>query len=341
MTATLAPAGDRPPGPLRAVYADLDDLSPEPGRELLEANGFQVTVLDTAVPAEVAAAAATRAADALLVGWTAVDDTLLSALPHLRMVSLASRGHDTVDLAAADRRGVWVGALGGVGAEEVATHAWALTLALVRGLPFFAGLGAAPAAGWLDRPAVAPRRLSALTVGVLGLGRIGRTVVALARPGVGAVVGYDPRPEFGTPDGVRRGSLVETLTAADVLIVALPLDEASSGLLDAAALALLPAGALLVNVARGALVDTAALVAALDTGRLAGAAVDVLDVEPPPTDHPLVGRPDVLVTPHVGFLSADSSTDYVLGQARNVLAWARDGRPLRPVNDPLILEGTR
>lgn len=336
---TTTPA--RPPGPLRAVYADLDDLSPQPGRELLEEHGFHVTVLDSADPARIVDSAAARSADALLVGWTTVDDALLAALPRLRMVSLASRGHDTVDLTAADRHGVWVGALGSVGAEEVATHAWALALALVRGLPFFAGLGGVPAAGWSDRPPVAPRRLSTLTLGVLGLGRIGRTVVELARPGVGDIVGHDPRPEFGTPAGVRRGSLVETLAVADVLVIALPLDDGSTGLLDAAALALLPAGAVLVNVARGAIVDTAALVAALDSGRLAGAAVDVLDVEPPAVGHPLLGRPDVLVTPHIGFLSADSSADYVLGQARNVLAWARDGRPLRPVNHPETPKGLR
>ncbi|WP_111767495.1 NAD(P)-dependent oxidoreductase [Nakamurella deserti] len=325
----------------RAVYADLDGLSPRLGRELLEDNGFEVTVLDTADPAVIAGSAAARAADVLLVGWTAVDDALLAALPRLRMVSLASRGCDTVDLAAADRRGVWVAALGSVGAEEVATHAWALALALVRRLPFFAGLGGTPAAAWSQRPAVEPRRLSGLTLGVLGLGRIGRTLIDHARPAVAAVIAHDPRSDFGTPAGVRRASLDETLSAADVLVVALPLDETTTGLIGATALARLPAGAYLVNVARGPIVDTSALVAALDAGRLAGAAVDVLDVEPPLAGHPLLGRGDVLVTPHVGFLSADSSADYVLGQARNVLAWARDGRPLRPVNDPLILEGTR
>ncbi|MQY31783.1 NAD(P)-dependent oxidoreductase [Nocardia aurantia] len=312
--------------PELAVYTDIDDLDPAPGVELLEDNGFRVRVLATRDPSEIAAAAAE--ATALLAGYAPVDAALLDRLPRLRIVSLLSRGSDTVDVAAATARGVWVAAVGDVAVEEVATHAWALTLALVRRLDYFA---LSARRDWLARPAPGPRRLSELTLGLIGLGRTGSRVAALAAGSVHRILGYGRGP---TPPGVDAAPLAEVVARSDLLSLHLPLTAETAGLLDANLLATARPGAYLVNVSRGGLVDAEALAAALDSDRLAGAALDVLDVEPPPAGDRLAGHPKVLLTPHVAYLSDAAARDYVLTQARNVVHWRRTGRPLHPLAEP-------
>jgi phosphoglycerate dehydrogenase-like enzyme len=211
--------------------------------------------------------------------------------------------------------------------DEVASHALALALALVRHLP------------WTDRDVRAgswvlavddpPRVPRALTFAVLGVGRIGRRAAELAGGVFGRVAGHDPYVPAGRwPAGVERLELDELLAQADVLSLHLPLTPESQGLVDAALIARMPRGASLVNVSRGGLVDHAALLAALDAGQLAGAGLDVLDVEPPPADHPVLHHPRVLITPHAAFLSDRSLDAYPRRQAENVLAWQRTGRPL-------------
>ncbi|MEE3851297.1 NAD(P)-dependent oxidoreductase [Gordonia sp. LSe1-13] len=318
-----------------AVYTDTDDLDPRIGVDLLTDNGFRVEVCETREPEVIAHAAAD--ATALLVGYAPIDENLLDRLPGLRIIALLSRGYDNVDVAAATARGIWVCTVADLAAPEVGAHAWALSLALLRRLPFFAGSGNSH--GWLERPRVLPRRLSEVTVGVLGLGSTGRTYAALAAPAVGRVLAYDSGSRSTKPaiPGVQTTDFWTVIEQSDVVSLHLPLTDDTRGIIDGPVLARMRDDAYLVNVARGALVDDVALLVALDDHRLAGAALDVFDAEPPPADDPLLRHPDVLTTPHVAYLSDTTAAGYVTAQARNVVAWRTDGRPEHPINDVAAL----
>ncbi|WP_326602172.1 C-terminal binding protein [Rhodococcus sp. PD04] len=311
-----------------AVYTDLDDLDPTEGIALLEAEGFEVRVLETRDSDTIAAAAAD--ASALLVGYAPVDAALLDRLPQVGIVSMLSRGYDSIDVAAATVRDVWVATVGDVASTEVATHTWALTLAAVRRLDFFA-LGGQR--GWLDRPQYPPRSLAETTLGLVGLGRIGSEVAALASGSVGTILGYD-RAGRALPSGVTPASLAEVVAGSDVVSIHLPLDDSTEKLFDADLLATMRPGAWLINVSRGGIVDSGALADALDAGHLAGAALDVLDVEPPVPGDRLAEHPNVLLTPHVAYLSDRTAREYIRMQAANVVEWYRTGAPSRSVNDP-------
>lgn len=323
-----------------AVYTDVDDLDPTPGVQLLEAAGFRVTVLETRDEHQILDAA--RDAEALLVGYAPIPASLIEQLPRLRVIALLSRGWDTVDVPAATRQGIWVANLDDLSSDEVADHSWMLAGALLRDLPFH--LAAARRGGWTDRRMPPPRRLSTVTVGLLGLGRIGAKVAARAAGQVTEVVGHDPWLPAGVfVPHVRQAPLDEVLATADVVSLHLPLTDDTHHLVDADFLARMRPGSRLVNTARGGLVDVDALVAALDSGQLSGAALDVLDVEPPGADHPLLHRDDVLVTPHVAYLSDVTRRTYITEQAANVVAWARTGRPVSPVTElpSAAVEGSR
>ncbi|MBS9373077.1 C-terminal binding protein [Rhodococcus sp. B50] len=311
-----------------AVYTDLDDLDPSEGIALLEAEGFEVRVLETRDPDTIAAAAAD--ASALLVGYAPVDAELLDRLPRLGIVSMLSRGYDSVDIDAANARDVWVATVGDVASTEVATHTWALALAAVRRLDFFALSGPR---GWLDRPTYAPRRLADVTFGLVGVGRIGSEVAALAAGSVGAILGYD-RAGRDLPAGVTSASLADVVAQSDVVSIHLPLDDSTEKLFDADLLATMRPGSWLINVSRGGIVDSDALADALDSGHLAGAALDVLDVEPPLPGDRLAEHPNVLLTPHVAYLSDRTAREYIRMQATNVVEWYRTGAPSHSVTNP-------
>ncbi|GGO88535.1 glycerate dehydrogenase [Nocardioides phosphati] len=309
-----------------AVYAALDDHVAA-GVAALEAAGFRVVQAGSDDPAELAAAAGD--AVALLVGYGRVDEAVLRALPGLRVVSLISQGHDNVDVAACARAGVQVAHLPPVATEEVAVHAWALTLAAVRQLPFF-DRASRSASTWASRPRAIPRRLSGLEVGIVGTGRTAAAYAGLAGGHVAALRSWSRsgRPLAGaTP----VADLHELLATSDVVSLHLPLDDETQGIVDDAFLAAMRPGSWLVNVARGGLVDPAAVARALDSGHLAGAALDVLDKEPAAPGHPLVARDDILLTPHTAWLSAESELAYVVEQAANVIAWLQTGAVTHPV----------
>ncbi|MER7950681.1 C-terminal binding protein [Streptomyces sp. NPDC096079] len=321
-----------------AVFTDTEDLDPEPGMRLLAEAGFEVRVAGSRDPDVLAAAA--EDAVALIVGYARVDAALLDRLPRLRVLATMSAGHDMIDTEAARRRGLWVANLPDAATEDVAVHALASALSLVRHLP---RADAVVRGGGWSAEFVAPgeglplpRRASELTLGLVGFGRIARAFAALAAPVFGRVAAYDPHADPAHwPAGVERcGSLDALAATSDVLSLHLPLTPATHGLVDAELLRRMPPGGFLVNVARGELVDSEALLEAVDTGRLAGAALDVLPVEPPPADDPLRRHPRIRLSPHSAYLSDASRRAYVCEPAANVVAWHRTGRPLTPVVDP-------
>lgn len=238
--------------------------------------------------------------DAIVVrSATRVDAELIAAAPNLRVIGRAGTGVDNVDVDAATSRGILVCNAPQSNALSAAEHAVALMLALARNIP---QAHAALTDGRWERSRFGGVELSGKTLAVLGFGRIGQLVCARARAFGMRVVAYDP---FVSSDRVReRGaeqatSVEEAVTDADFVTLHLPASAETRQLVNARLIATMRRGVRIINAARGDLVDEAALVAALDAGHVAGAALDVFSAEPI-TVSPLFGRDDVVVTPHLG-----------------------------------------
>jgi D-3-phosphoglycerate dehydrogenase len=303
-----------------AVYTDVDDLDSAPGVALLEANGFRVTVLETRDPSVIVEAA--QDASVLMVGYARITAAMIKALPRLRLISLLSNGFDNVDVEAASAAGVQVSTVGHIATQEVADHAWAMTTALTRRLPYFAQAGTTR--GWIDRPTFPPLRMSTLTVGVIGMGRIGQAYARIALSQAGTVLSHDRSSK--TSPGVESVDLDDLMSRSDVVSLHVP--GATPAMVDDDFLARMKPGSYLINVSRGSLVDSAALARSLDAGHLAGAGIDTLDNEPPPPGHPLLGHPSVLLSPHVAYLSDVSAQAYIDTQAANAVLWLQTGTPM-------------
>jgi D-3-phosphoglycerate dehydrogenase len=271
----------------------------------------------------------------LINQYAPVTARVFEALPSLRLVVRYGVGVDNVDVAAATRHGVWVANVPDYGTEEVADHAIALALSLLRGV---ARLDRSVRDGrWNYEDAQPLRRLRTLTHGVVGCGRIGSAVAARAAGLQMRVLACDVRPDRPAPGtSIEKVSFEELLGVADVVSLHATLDAKSAKLIGEAALAAMKPSAVLVNTARGGLVDTAALLAALDAGEIAGAALDVLEVEPPQElGRRLLEHPRVVATPHAAWYSEESLVALKTEVAREAVR-VLDGIPPRsPVNTPL------
>lgn len=316
-----------------AVYTDHDELDITPGVALLEANGWSVRILGSREPADIMAQAGDTTA--LMVGYAPIDAAVIDALPNVRIMALLSMGVDNVDIAHATQRGVWVTNVPSAATREVAAHALALALSLVRRIDVY---NAKVRAGdWSLLSAPLPKTLHETSCAVLGFGHVGREFARLATGMFSRVLVHDP---FVTKlsaaehkPGIELVSLDEAIAGGQVLSLHMPLTEQTHHLLDDARLRALPRGAIVINVSRGSLIDEAALERALEDGHISGAGLDVFANEPPGVDHKLLRHDNVLATPHIGFLSERTFTEYPLTQARNVLEFAEHGRPANPVND--------
>jgi D-3-phosphoglycerate dehydrogenase len=259
-----------------------------------------------------------RAADAIaaIVGFADFGPVELDLFPSLQLVCTTSTGVDMVDVAAAAARGVTVVGLGGVATQEVALHALTLMLAALREVP--AGRRVVRDGGWTIDLGVTPRPVSELVLGLVGFGRIARETARIAGPLFSRILATDP---FVTESeyGVELVDFERLLAEADVVSLHIPADDESRGLFSAERIATMRDGALLVNVSRGELVDSAAVVAALESGKLCGYAADVLDAEPPAADDPLRDHPRAIITPHMAFLSTASLSRYELNPARAIV----------------------
>lgn len=322
------------------VITDVTDLDVSDAVSWLEREGLAVHVVPDGDAEAIAAAAA--GAQALIVGYARIDGDLIRRLPALRIIATMSAGVDMVDVDAAREAGVWVANIPEAATEEVAVHAVAGMLGMLRCLPQYTA--AVTAGTWADAPPPAPPRPSTLTLGLLGLGRIGMRVAQLAGPFFARVIAHDPwLPADHAIGGVELVSLDDLAARSDVLSLHSPLTDANRHIIDAEFLRSMPDRAYIVNVARGGLVDEQALAAALRDGTIAGAAFDVFETEPPSPDNPLIGDPRVITSPHSGYRSIQSLQEYVLHPVRNILEWRATGAPLTPVGAPLtaVGEGTR
>jgi D-3-phosphoglycerate dehydrogenase / 2-oxoglutarate reductase len=251
---------------------------------------------------------------AILTCWAPVSATAIAASAPLRLVARMGVGLDNIDVDAATSNGILVTNVPDYCVEEVSDHAVALVLAWTRGI---AQAYCQVRAGRWDPAAARLRRLSALTCGVIGFGRIGRATARKMLALGTRVLAHDPRPPADT-DGVPIVPLDDLLTRSDAVIVHAPLTDATHHLLGAREFSLMPPGSLLVNVSRGGLVDTAALTSALARGHLSGAGLDVLEGEPavPPE---LLKHPGVVITPHIAFSSDASVLDLRRSAAEEVV----------------------
>ena len=294
----------------------------------IDANVLQVGNLHT--PEALAAA---RQADALIVTVQQVPADLIATFEHCRIISRAGTGLDAIDIPAATAHGVWVAYVPDYSIDEVSSHAIGLLLAHARGIPQL--VESTRNGKWTHRVVAPLRRLRGQTLGVLGFGRIGRAVVAKAR-GLGLeVIVHDPYldAQLIASGGARAVDRETLLREADYLSLHVPLTDANRRFLDAQALALMKPTAFVINTARGGLVDEEALLAAVQSGQIAGAALDVLSVEPPRADHPLLHEPRIMITPHSGWYSEDANHDVRVRASEEVVRVLRGERPRCPVNE--------
>lgn len=268
---------------------------------------------------------------------TRITDAVLSAAPSLQVVGRAGVGVDTIDVEAATRHGVLVLNMPTGNTITTAEHTMALLFAVARNLP---QANASLRAGEWNRHAFTGVELAGKTLGIVGLGRIGSQVARRAQ-GIGMrVLAYDPyiAPEVGERLHVPLyGTLHELLPHCHFLTVHTPLTDETRGMIDARALALLPTGARVINCARGGIIGEAALRAALDSGHIAGAALDVFTGEPVrDPGHPLVSHPRVVATPHLGSVTAEAEVKVAVGTAQDVLVALDGGGVGAAVNGPLL-----
>jgi len=268
-------------------------------------------------------------ADGLLVQYGAFSRRVIEGLPRLRVLVRYGVGVDGVDLDAATERGIPVVNVPDYGTDEVANHAVALLLALVRKIT---RLDRQTRAGGWDVFRVGPiTRFAGRTVGILGCGRIGAGVA-------GKLAGFDVRllgcdPYISTfPPRVQPVSFDRLLAESDYLTVHCPMTAETHHLIDARALGLMRPTAVLINTARGGIVDTAALVEALQTGSLAGAGLDVLEPEPLDPRSPLLSMEHVIVTPHAAWYSEEGRSDLKRRAAEEAVRVLHGERPLNCVN---------
>ena len=301
--------------------------------DLCKSQGIAFEVLDCKTQDDVIRLASD--ADACMVYWLHLNGDMLDHLPKLKMVVRCGVGVDNIDVDGFTQHNVLVCNVPDYGVEEVAVHGLSLMLALERKIVFYnqkihAGI-------WDENLGYDMRRLSEQTLGFLGFGRIARDLASLAKPIYGNIIAYDPylkKELFNDVEPVDLDTLFET---ADSLVVLAPATEETYHVVNCEHLKKAKKGLRLVNVARGALVDLQAILWGLDQGVLAGAALDVLEQEPP-TDalfHQLK-RPDVILTPHAAYRSVESLHALKVMAAKTAICYLLGNEPYHVINAELL-----
>ncbi len=274
----------------------------------------------------------TRTADALLVNMTEIDRDFISVLEKCKIISRYGVGYDNVDVDAATEKGIWVGTVPDYCYEEVAEHTTALLLALSRDI--LSRDRAVRSGQWRSKPLKKLRPLRGSTLGILGYGRTGHAFHHQIRGfGFGRVLLYSRNLQIGDEiGGAEAVSFEELIARSDYLSVHIPLDESTRHLINREVIFSMKEGARLINTARGGIVDEKALYDALVSGHLGGAAVDVLEEEPPRSDNPLLKLDNMVFTDHEAYYSEHSIAALKRKTAENALACLRDGKPVFSVN---------
>jgi D-3-phosphoglycerate dehydrogenase len=275
--------------------------------------------------------AVARDADAVIVCYAKITADIIGALTRCKVIGRTGLGVDNIDVPAAAARGIAVTYVPDYCIADVSDHAVAMLLALARKIPFSNAL---VQSGRWELPPIAPlKRLQGQVLGLLGFGNIPRAVAPKARALGLMVLANDPyvdKDAFAAL-GVEGVSFDDLLARSDFISVHAPLTPATRGILNAAAFAKMKKGALVVNTARGPLIEEKALIAALDSGHLGGAALDVVETEPLPKDSALLGRDNVILTPHTAFYSVEALVELQTKCATDVARVLSGEPPVYPV----------
>ena len=283
---------------------------------------------------------AARDAAAVVVIARKVSSSLIGRMSGCRLIQTLSVGYDCVDVSAATARRIPVSNTPVYCTDEVANHAITLLFSVARKIP---GIIEKTRAGEWDYNFARPvENFAGRSLGIVGLGKIGRRLVPKARAFGLRILAYDPYVSddiFELLQVERRYDLQDLLPDVDYLSVHAPLNGETYHLIDGAALAAMKEGAVLVNTARGGLLDEEAVVAALDGGRLAGVGIDVLETEPPSPDNRLLAHPLALVTPHIAWYSEESLRKGLVDGAEELVRVLQGKRPRYVVNPEVFFAG--
>jgi len=313
------------------AHASLEDAAIELA-VFAEAGGIEaISVSDLDSPEGRAAVAS---CDALMVALQPVRADLIATMRNCKIISRLGVGYDAIDYETAAAHGIWVANVPDYGVDEVSSHALALLMALERNLKEHFQI--VDGGSWRYAQATHPiRRLKGQTLGVLGYGRIGNAMGDKGK-GIGfRVIAHDP---WLTDEQIReRGAepvdFATLLRESDAISLHVPLSDQTRHIINAEALAQMKPTAFIINTARGEVVDIDALVEAVRNGVIAGAGIDVLPVEPPPPDLPILHEPRIVVTPHIAWASNEARAEMRRRGAEDVVRVLRGERPRTPVNE--------
>lgn len=311
-----------------AVLDDYQNVALEMGAWDCLPDGTEVVNFTDHLTGEDEIAARLAGFDVVMVNRerTPLTASLLEKLPDLKLIVTAGMKNASIDIAAAKARGIAV-----CGARSLSNPTpeltWGLILALMRNLP--AEDRNVREGRWQT---TVGRGLEGKVLGVIGLGRLGVPVAKVGLAFAMDVIAWSPNltDERAAEHGVARAAKDDLFRRADIVTIHMPLSERSHGLVGAADLALMKPGAVLINTSRGPIVDEAALIDALESGRIAGAGLDVYDVEPLPADHAFRRLPNTVVTPHIGYVIEENYRLNFADAADIVAAWL-EGEPVKVI----------
>src|SRR5437879_6605136 len=315
-----------------SVFPNLD-----PARAVLSKIGAQLSLAEE--PKTEAILRVARDAEALLASYANITAEMIRQMTRCRIISRFGIGVDNVDGPAATERGIVVTKVPDYCIDEVSDHTMALLLSAVRKIPFANSM---VHAGKWEMPAVVPiHRLRGTVLGLVGFGRIPQLVAPKAKSFGLRVVTFDPYVPQTVMDhaGVERVEFDQLVRMSDYISIHTPLMPETHQLVNAEVFRKMKPGAVIVNTSRGPVVDESALAHALDAGQLAGAALDVLEMEPP-TSSPLFGRDNVILTPHTSFYSVEALEELQTKAAEEVVRVLSGQPPRNPVN-PDVLKALR
>ncbi len=315
-------------GQSKVVLTDYVWESLEVERQIL--GSAALTAFKSASVAEFLEAA--RDCDALLNTYAGpISTDVMAAMPRCKIIARYGIGVDTIDLEAATEAGIIVTNNPTYCVDEVAEHTLALILAAIRKVPLFDRL--VRDGQWSLAPGKPIGRLKGQVIGLVGFGNIAREVAVRAAAFGLRVVYADPSVEVGQFKAPGEKVSLEALYGmADIVSLHVPLTDTTRAMVGARAFQQMKPSSIIVNAARGGVIDTAALVAALDGGLIAGCAIDTVDVEPLPVEHPLRGRDNVLITPHAAWYSEDAMVGLQAGAPGEVRRVLQGEWPLHVVN---------
>lgn len=298
-------------------------------RDVIAAAGHQLIERpkDADTPQKLEAFVRQHNPETLMVTYAQITPELIAAVPNLHHIARVGIGTDNVAIDAATARGILVTNVPDYCIEEVSDHALALVLALTRGITHFDR--DVRAGNWsVATPGM--RRTSSLTIGIIGFGRIGRATARKAI-GLGAKVLVNDVMQIADGGGAEAVSREDLVKRSDVVILHTPLDPSTHHMVDRAFVAAMRPGSILINVSRGPLVDNDAILEGLQSGKLAGVGLDVIEGEPNPP-RALVERDDVIITPHVAYASDLATADLRRRASEEVVRVLAGEQPRNPVN---------